>query len=244
MFPRSVFDNTAYCFSVHVGNEGEAPDGYMPGCIDTPDFRYSLLSKFSRESGGDLRTFNIASLCDHVIHIVLCGSQKQMIRSDAQLHVTLMKNQQAVGNESVMDFPRETMGHNRLSVGQRVTAITTGYMACPQPTAICLMNMQPETLKHRLGFRTAARIRTQVTTVIAAKAGGFSTSRSIKVNTLALDAYELRTASARFTPGSDKLREHRKASFRCHPRTANTVSGTFIHYNIKSGEIHEDNYRA
>src|SRR5690606_6008959 len=86
-------------------------------------------------------------------HVVLVGSEKQVVRADTRGVVTVMADTHADRYGTVVQNPGEAMSHVCLSIGvhRTVSPLLVPYSADPLPAVISLSHVSPEPLLSFLG---------------------------------------------------------------------------------------------
>jgi hypothetical protein len=96
-------------------------------------------------------TFGLSVFYDFVAHIIGMGAKKKMVRSDAASVVTVMKDIQSADDCAVRQLPRKAMCLAAdmpafVALDKESSVAPTGYFAGPQPAAVSLLDVGPETL--------------------------------------------------------------------------------------------------
>jgi hypothetical protein len=78
-----------------------------------------------------------STLCDHVVHVLACRAEKQMIRSDTAWGIAPMTHMQTLWNRAMCQFPGGAMGlnHSLPSAASADATIAVRHPTGPQPTA-------------------------------------------------------------------------------------------------------------
>lgn len=112
---------------------------------------------------------SMAALLSHILIIVRRCSQEEMVRSDAQLHITVVTNVKSIGNRPIVQFPREAVSTGKIAAPPpwpELPIATSRQRTCPQPTGTGLVNVSPESFGDGKSFgvmATGARAMNRVT---------------------------------------------------------------------------------
>ena len=95
-----------------------------------------------------LSALSVASFGDHIVRVVLGRSDKQVIRADAILYVTLVEKVKAIWNWSIDALPCPSMRFDgSSSVVSVELPVAFDFGSRPQPTGICFPNFRPKALR-------------------------------------------------------------------------------------------------
>jgi hypothetical protein len=141
---------------------------YRAGCIPDTDGLYIVIGQLSPAITHSLvllwmrmrRVFvtkstvvGPPSFSNHVCGVVSRRAQEQMVRPDAQPHVTVVADEQPFRDCSKVNAPRDSAGSlvtPSSSVPDVSYAITVAGWACPEPAVGGLINVLPESFFQRL----------------------------------------------------------------------------------------------
>jgi hypothetical protein len=104
-----------------------------------------------------LRTFRHATFRGGISHVIETSAKKQMVRTNANFHVTSMTNIDTIWNLSIRQHVGNTMCliHRAIEPHAPITAV--GKSAAPQPACRSFFNFRPETIISRCNRTREAR---------------------------------------------------------------------------------------
>lgn len=143
MLPYLALDN-----QVHIARCGAEPSTYLglshALCGEGANFKHLRFGELGLSS---LFAARLSALLHLVLHVVVICTKKQMVRVDTSAHVATMADEHAVRDGAVMHYPRKAMGafFGAVPTADLNNPITMTVATCPQPTAIGLLDMRPET---------------------------------------------------------------------------------------------------
>lgn len=147
MLPYLALDN-----QIHIARCGAEPSTYLglshALCSESANFKHLRFGELGLSS---LFATRLSALLHLVLHVVVIRAKKQMVRVDTSAHIAAMTDEHAVRDGAVMDYPREAMGafFGAVPAADMNNAIPMTVATCPQPTAIGLLDMRPETFGKR-----------------------------------------------------------------------------------------------
>ena len=98
----------------------------------------------------------MATLLNHIVHVIQLGAQEQMINAHAKRIVAFVQDKKAVGNLSSLALPGVMMNASLLAIpgNHPITTASPATVASPIPARISLFHLLPESLFYWAMSRT------------------------------------------------------------------------------------------
>jgi hypothetical protein len=147
MFPGNTIEDIAYSGFPNTILSGKSCFGNAFCRIALSDFRYLSFSH--------LRSCNfcpslLASFCYHILNIILIGSQKKMVRTNASRIVTMVTDKKVIWNSPICKFIGQPMGKDRapfsVSLSRNFPISHGGEPSGPCPAMIRFLNFAPKSI--------------------------------------------------------------------------------------------------
>lgn len=97
-----------------------------------------------------LTSYAVATAFFDAVHsIVFHCPKEQVVGAAAGRVITFMTHDKAFWNRTKMQFPRKAMGSQEPTIDADMAIAVIVARTCPEPTALCLLNVAPETINSR-----------------------------------------------------------------------------------------------
>ncbi len=166
MLPASSADDCQNCALRHLVQFADRFVTEARGLVEKANVQYLL---FSQQSAASVFASGASALCNHVLHVVVMGSEEQVVGIAAKRVVStgaVVADFKAVRDGAESEFPGKTRRSNTFLADQEAAIAGPERAGLPEPAAIGFEDVAPEIIWD--GFDLAPLITTGTGAILAA----------------------------------------------------------------------------